>query len=172
VSQWSLVTANSHRWSDSSSSQDWAGGALLQQELLLPGRWSLLQRLCCSFSWRQCPPSLVVKMLLINPVLPRFQGGSRREWIRAKYTDIKWRLECLAFNQLQFICGPKKGVSALQQKQLLSTCYIIFNLSHNPMESTLSFSFYRGENWASEVREALFPRSGHSVAFCYSSWTN
>jgi hypothetical protein len=46
---------------------------------LLPLWWAVLRRLCCSFSLGQFPPSLLVNMLSISPVLPTFQDDLQGE---------------------------------------------------------------------------------------------
>jgi hypothetical protein len=44
---------------------------------LLPGGWSALWRLWCSFYWEEFPLSLLKD--IIGPVLPELQGGCRKK---------------------------------------------------------------------------------------------
>jgi hypothetical protein len=91
---------------------------------LLPRRWTVLQKHCSFFGdgvGEGQFPSFLGKMLSISPVLPEFQGGCRKEWLRTQTQNGGRDIELSSYFQL--ICVPKQGVSAPQQKQLLWTCY-------------------------------------------------
>jgi hypothetical protein len=60
-------------------------------------------------------------MFIIRPVVPRIQEDCRREALRAKKTDVKWRQRCQAFLQLLVHLRLKWGVSAFLAKAVSST---------------------------------------------------
>jgi hypothetical protein len=90
---------------------------------LLPDRFSVLQRLCYFFIWRQFPSSVLIKMLRISPVFPGFQRGCKaqsKNRYKMKTRDAKPLpgLRVDSWIQVRSQC--------FYQKQFLSTCYIFF----------------------------------------------
>jgi hypothetical protein len=114
---------------------------------LLPGRWSVLWNFCCSFSWKQFPLSLLVKVLLIIPVLSEIQSDSQvavERKTQSKGHRYKMEIGCLGFLMLSVNLWDQVRLKCTSEKVTFK--FLLQNVFPNVNPSLfliLSPHFYR-----------------------------